>query len=233
MLCVQTSPSIAQSPLQYGGKLKISVGDILQYQYTTYYNGDVEHTYDQRYFYLANGTYIHYNVTPGLKFTVKVTAVNGTGVYSIITYAITNVGNFSEAELPEPGLIGYSFPNVTSITSYCKQYMNHYTNSSYGNYTYAIKDNLYYFYINGTNNGQESFRTTARNWKTGLLTSSLTVKMDVNGSVYYKSQYDLVYSKIQDTTITSFTISNSTPGFTFIPYIVITLALSYKKIKNK
>ena len=234
LLCLQTFSSLAQStPLQYGGKFKISVGDVFQYQYTTYYNGDIEHIYDQRYFYLANGKYIHYNVTPGLKFTIKVTTINTTGVYSIITFDIPNVGNFSEAELPEPGYIGYSFPNVSSITSYCKQYMNHYTNSSYGNYTYAIQGNLYYFYFNGTNDGQERFSFTARNWKTGILTSEFNVRTDVNGSVYYKSQYDLVYSKIQDTTTTSFSSSNTTPGFTFVPFILIALTLSYKKIKHK
>ena len=174
---------------------------------------------------LQNGSKIIFNKTLGLLTTIKIinktnSPYVGKDFISTKTFTI-NGENYTGPPATGSEYIRAGFKDSNSAKTYYAKVQKYFTNSTTVTYTYDIKGEYYYFFIDQPSlYGENSFfENQTWNWKTGWEKSDYILQKFGNGSVLVEYQEDLInYSPATNG-------SNGISGFTIIPLIIAPLIL--------
>lgn len=207
MLSISAMAIGNNSPSDYGGKMKASVGDTATYEMKAYYFNNMTSTPKPIKDFYKNGTSIAYNVTQGMKMTYKVVNVTTTKLgYARIwfqrTLFLPSIGTIQLRDSMESKLF-WSFPSGTAAGEY-------YSNTTNEYWTFNVTKNivnLVYEYPN------YYVMEQSYNWKTGWETKEYT-------KVLHESLWD--YELISYHTAGS----SGLPGLTVAPVLLSLLVMA-------
>lgn len=217
---VNSSTASTSSSNPYNQNFKVKAGDSMTYQYNNVYNNG--YNYIEEAVTLSDSSFVNFNITHGMDFTVKVFSSSSNSAETQITYNIPNKSQI----ITKPSI--YTVPYLTQgfdNFSIASQYV-HDTSVNNPNNQISISGD----YITEITNATSSQTTIIFNWRNGWLKSYDSVGYLSNGTRNYELSFAQVNNSNIDINLIFIVIAIAIFPIFFI--LGILLARRFKKNKK-